>query len=76
LRANWSSTGITATANGVRIIRHERKRMTKLVATKHRVLVVRAEYHHVRMPMAKPGAAILICRPHVCSRVNGIVDVV
>src|SRR5712691_6693460 len=47
------------------IVCHDRNRGTELIATEHRVLVVRGEDHHVRMPMADSGCEMLIRRPHV-----------
>src|SRR5215470_20015957 len=38
---------------------------TESVPAHHRIVIVRREHHHMRMPVANPRREILIRRPHV-----------
>lgn len=42
-----------------------REQATELVVAEHRVVVIRSEDHHVRMPVANTSAEVLVRRPHV-----------
>src|SRR5262249_5477147 len=50
---------------GSSVVAHLRKWAPELVAADHRVLVIGAEDHHVRVPMTNSRSETLIRRPHV-----------
>src|SRR5262245_28254715 len=47
------------------VVGHLWQGAAELVAANRRVLVIRGEDHHVRMPMADPRAQVLVRGPHV-----------
>src|SRR5262245_14534706 len=50
---------------GSAVVAHTWQWTTELIAAEHRILVVRGEDHHVRMPRADSGPEILVRRPHI-----------
>src|SRR5437667_12098006 len=47
------------------VVAHWREHTPDLIGSDHRVFVIGAEHHHVRVPMTNSRSEILVRRPHV-----------